>query len=451
MKGELVFETLGGVDTRFILEADPCGADVSPVGTASNDTPIQKKKSPPLHSGWVAAMICLCVGLGIYGGMMWLGRDFGRTPVGGTPGEQTIQEEMTLSNDIAMQMYEAAIRDEISVWDERLGETKLKSLRFSKNDTTLDARKLLQKAIPDVDRDGVSEYVIQSPDHEHIILRYYNGKVYSYRLDACDFYKFNTDGTFYWFHSPESGVRECGLSKIVFDGEAINVKSIYSLTYSENPAQYEYFIEGAAVTEDEYYDFRNQNVRYDSMKFSQFEMSCSYPITAEQAWNLANAYWDHQDGRTDAGAGTIWTSRITLIDTPNAETDTYRVAFQVEWNSGGGLEGYECMPPYHTDLHDQILVNAFTGEITAATFDPNGKGVSIEEAMEIVKNDCDHINFDHEENEYRVAQGVNATAPDHYYVIVVQKYVIDHYSVYIEKWVDKNTGEITDPYYTNGK
>ncbi len=450
MRGDLVFETLGGVNARFVLEAAP-DAEIASAGAVSGDIPTKKEKRPFLHSGWVAAILCLFVGLGIYGGMMWLGRDSGQTPVGGTRGEETTQEESTLSNDVAMEMYEAAIRDEICVWDERLGEAKLKSLRFSSNDTTLDACKLLQKAILDVDRDGVSEYVIQSPDHEHIILRCYNGKVYSYRLDTCDFYKFNTDGTFYWYHSPESGARECGLSEIVFDGEAINVKSIYSLTYSENPAKYEYFIEGAAVTEDEYYDVRNQTVRYDSMKFSQFEMSCSYPITAEQAWNMANAYWDHQDGRTDAGAGTIWTSRITLIDTPNAETDTYRVAFQVEWNSGGGLEGYECMPPYHTDIHDQILVNAFTGEITAATFDPNGKGVSIEEAMEIVKNDCDHINFDHEENEYRVAQGVNATAPDHYYVIVVQKYVIDHYSVYIEKWVDKNTGEITDPYYTNGK
>ncbi|MBQ9779597.1 MAG: hypothetical protein IJW00_01500 [Clostridia bacterium] len=354
--------------------------------------------------------------------------------------------------DIAMQMYEAAIHDEIYVFDERLGEAKLKSLRFPSNDTSLDAYKLLQKAILDVDQDGVSEYVIQSPDHEYIILRCYNGKVFSYRLDACDFYKFNTDGTFYWCHSPESGERECGLSKIIFVGEAINIKSIYSLTYSPNPAQYEYFVEGKAVTEDAYGHYRNQNIiRYEEMKFSQFEMSCSYPITAEQAWNLANAYWDHQDGNEEASAGTIWIVRIKLIDTPNAETDDYRFAFQEEWYSGGGLEGYECMPPHTIREHDQILVNAFTGEITASTYDPNGKGVSVEEAIEIAKNDCEYIDFDKEENRYRVEYAVNEPAPDHIYVIVIQEYVVDHYSVYAEKWVDKNTGEIISPYYISGK
>ena len=108
------------------------------------------------------------------------------------------------------------------------------------------------------------------------------------------------------------------------------------------------------------------------------------------------------------------------------------------------------MPPRTICEHDQILVNAFTGEITAATFDPNGKGVSIEEAIEIVKNDCD-IDFDKEGNEYRVVQGINVAAPDHYYVIVIQKHVIDHDSAYMEKWVDKNTGEVMDPYYINGK
>lgn len=370
---------------------------------------------------------------------------------GDPPSKQESLRENQGENDVALQKYEAAIHDEISVFDERSGEAKLKSLRFSRNDTDLNACKLLKKAILDVDRDGISEYVIQSPDHEHIILRCYDGKVYSYRLDACDYYRFNTDGTFYWYYSPESGARACGLSEIVFDGEGINLRSIYSLTYSEKTSKYEYFTEGKAVEEDEYYDFRNQNIRYGSMEFFQFETSCSYPITAEQAWHLANEYWDHQDGHADAGAGTVWIARIALIDTPNEETDDYRFAYQVEWHSGGGLEGYECMPPRTIREKDQILVNAYTGEISAASFDPNGKGVSVEEAMEMVKKHYDHIDFDSEESEYRIEQGVNATAPDHFYVILIQKYVIDHYSVHGEKWVDKSTGEIMDPFYVNGK
>ncbi len=361
----------------------------------------------------------------------------------------TTETTPPLSNDIAMEMYEAAINDEICVFDERFGEIKLKDLRFASNDTTLEESKLLKKAILDIDQDGVNEYVIQSPNQEYIILRCYNGKAYSYWLDVCDFYNFNTDGTFYWYDSSEVEGWECGLNKAIFDGDVLNTKSLYSLKYSENPTKYEYFVEGAAVTESEYDTYRAHNIiRKEGMNFSQFELMCSYPITAEQAWNLASAYWDNQDGCREQSAGTILTVRIVLIDTPNSETNYYRVAFQVEWNSGGGLEGYECMPPYSIREHDQILVNAFTGEITASSYDPNSKVLSVEEAIEIAKKHC---KIDNEENGYRFEHEVNASAPDHIYVIVVQKCDTNHNSFITRIWIDKNTGKTVFPYYMNGK
>ena len=351
----------------------------------------------------------------------------------------------------AMETFESAIKGEISVFDERLGETKLKSLCLPSNDTSLEECKLLKKAILDIDQDGVNEYVIKSPSNEYIILRYYDSKVYSYRLDNNDFYKFNTDGTFYWYDSSEEGEWECGLDKIIFDGEMLKVKPVYSINYIKNPAKYEYFIEGKSVSENEYYDYRTQNISKERMIFSWFELTNSYPITAEEAWNLANAYWDNQDGCKDAGAGTIWTVRIELIDTPNTEKEYYRAAFQVESTSNGGGEGDECKPPYQIKLYDQILVNAFTGEITASTYRSDGKGITIEEAIEIAKNDCDFIDFDSDEKEYRVEHDVNATSPDHIYVIVIQEYLADGYSVCAIRWIDKNTGGIIFPYYLNGK
>lgn len=363
----------------------------------------------------------------------------------------TEPSETEAQSEIAMEQFAAAINDEICVFDEHLGEIKLKSLRFPSNNIRLDECKLLTKAILDLDQDGVNEYVIKSPNHDCIILHYHNGKVYSHCLDTDDFYNFNTDGTFYWYDSSVAGGWECGLSKIIFDGETLNIKSIYSLKYSENPAtDYEYYVEGEVVTEREYYDYRAHNIHKERMKFSQFELTCSYPITAEQAWNLANAYWDNQDGRTDAGAGTVFTNRIVLIDTPNSDTNDYRVAFQVEWTSNV-REGGECMPPYDIQLMDQILVNAFTGEIIPSTYNPDSKGVSVEEAIEIVKNNCEYIDFDNEENGYRVEHAVNEPAPDHVYVIVIQKYIVDHYSVSTVRWVDKNTGQPMAPYYSYGK
>ena len=135
-------------------------------------------------------------------------------------------------------------------------------------------------------------------------------------------------------------------------------------------------------------------------------------------------------------------ARIVLTDTPNSETNYYRVAFQVDWNSGGGLEGYECVPPYSTHEHDQILVNAFTGEIVASTYDPNGKIISIEEAIEIAKNHCGES--------YYAEYDVKEDAPDHIYVIVIYNDV-NHNSFRTRVWVDKYTGEIVSSYYVWGK
>lgn len=265
--------------------------------------------------------------------------------------------------ELAMQMYESAITGEICVTDERAGETSLKSLRFTSNGLSLEECRLLKKAIADIDGDRANEFIIQSPNNEYIILRYHNSKVYSYRFDINDFYDFNTDGTFYWYEHSETSAWECGLNKIVFDEETLTAKSIYNIKYSTNPTKYEYFIEGESVSENEYYKYRN-NVRNEKIKFSYFDMACSYPITAEQAWNLANAYWDNQDGYRDYGAGTTFVTGIVLTDAPNSDAEYYRAVLKVESYSGGGQDGYECMPPKNIQLMEQILVNAFTGEIT---------------------------------------------------------------------------------------
>ena len=233
----------------------------------------------------------------------------------------------------------------------------VKTLEYSKS-------KLYRQAMLDLDGDGTAEHIIQSPNQEYTISREHNGKVYSYCLDRCDYYRFNTDGTFFWCSSPQTSERVCGLSKIVFDGEALSIISIYSLKHSN--IAYEYYVSGEPVTEDEYYDCRLQNYFKDTVDFSYLELAQPYPIDPKKAWNLANEYWNFQDGCHDSGAGSTWINRIVLIDAPNSDTDYYRVAFQMERYAGGGLERYECMPPSSISEHDQILVNAFTGKITTS-------------------------------------------------------------------------------------
>jgi hypothetical protein len=351
-----------------------------------------------------------------------------------------------VSNEIAMEMYEAAIKGEICVIDERLGEIKLKACRVPSNNVRIDECNFLTKSILDLDGDGVDEFVIKSSDYDHIILRYYNGKVYSY-----GFYinQLNTDGTFYWSDSSVTGDWSVGLNKIISEGETLITKNIYRLKFSKNPTQYEYFIEGKVVTSDEYYDYRAHHYPKESMKFSQFELTSPYLITAEEAWDLANEYWDHQDGIGEGGAGTIWIAHIALIDKPNSETNDYRFAFQVKWYSGGGQDGYECMTPYDIQIKDEILVDAFTREITTPACEAGNKCISVEEAIEAAKNHRTYMSghICNEENGYRVEHVPHATAPAHYYVIMIQKY--DTVTDVI--WIDKYTGKAISPYYMYGK
>jgi hypothetical protein len=349
---------------------------------------------------------------------------------------------------IAMRAYAAVIKGEGRAIDERLGEINLKGYHFPSNNTRLKECRLLEKAVLDVDGDGIGEFVIKSPDQEYIILRYYNGKVYSYCLESCDFYKFNTDGTFYWAISPDTSASECGLSKIVFEGESLSIKSLYSLKGTE---LCEYFVEGEAVTEREYYNYR-KDIRKKTMNFSYFDLTPLYPINSEQAWNLANEYWNNQDGSRDAGAGSFWINNIVLIEAPSSDTDHYRVSIQTESYSSDTSYGNECMPPYFVKEIDQILINAFTGEIiTPEEIAANGKCISLDEAIEIAKNNCNYVDFDKEGSNYRVELDVNRAAPDHVYNIVVQKLMDDHYFIYSHTWIDKYTGEIISPYYMYGK
>lgn len=97
MRGDLVFEAIGGVDPKFILEADPSGAG-APVSRASSDTSAQSPKGRRPHSGWVAAAVCAVVALGVYLGMMWLGQGEWQPPAATAEGTEKATEETTVTD-----------------------------------------------------------------------------------------------------------------------------------------------------------------------------------------------------------------------------------------------------------------------------------------------------------------------------------------------------------------
>ena len=263
-------------------------------------------------------------------------------------------------NEKAMQMYEAAINDKICVIDEHLGEIKLKACRFPSNNARIDECKLLTKAILDLDQDGVNEYVIKSPNNDCIVLHYYDDKVYSYGFGISNFYNLNTDGTFYWKDSSVAGNCEVGLNKIIFEGERLTIKNIYSIQYLTVEID-SYYMDGEAVTRDEFLSYYNHTPK-TRMSFSPFELTCSYPITAEQAWNLANTYWNNTDCRSEGALGTTIIHKVVLLDTPDSDTNYYHIALQLEYSSHA-YYGWESNSPHEIRIYKQLLVNASTGEI----------------------------------------------------------------------------------------
>ena len=98
MRGDLVFETLGGVDARFILEAAPDSTS-APIGVSSDETLAKPPKDRRPLGGWVAAAVCAVVALGVYLGAMWLGQSEWQPPAATEEG--TAETDMTDPDETA--------------------------------------------------------------------------------------------------------------------------------------------------------------------------------------------------------------------------------------------------------------------------------------------------------------------------------------------------------------
>ena len=252
--------------------------------------------------------------------------------------------------EIAMEMYEAAINDKICVIDEHLGEIKLKACRFPSNNARIDECKLLTKAILDLDGDGINEYVIQSPDKDHIVLHYYGGKVFSYCFDKNNFYNLNADGSFYWSDSYESENWTHGLNQITFDGESLNIKEIYRIKHITPFDFYEnleFYVDGKQITREEFLDYHKSGTL---VIFSPLDISCEYPISSEKACEIASNYWKIENGMSEGAAGTQILHKIVILEKPNSDTQGYRISWQWE-----GYRNHVPDPPYSLPPENVII------------------------------------------------------------------------------------------------
>jgi hypothetical protein len=270
-------------------------------------------------------------------------------------------------SDIAMGMYESAIKGEICVFDEHQGEIKLADCLFPSNNLRLGECEILSKAILDMDGDGINEYVIQSEAKDHIVLHYYSGKVYTFCFDSSNFYNLNTDGSFYWIDSYESENCTRGSNQIVFDASSFNIKEIYRINqtspYDYGDGDHEYYVGGKQITREEFIDYYGANHRNKrGVIFSPLDISCEYPISSEKAFELASNYWGFKSGMEEGAAGTYYILKIVILEKPNGDTQSYRIGKQAEGYTTHAIDSSSAQPPQSVSIYEELFVDAITGE-----------------------------------------------------------------------------------------
>ena len=135
-------------------------------------------------------------------------------------------------------------------------------------------------------------------------------------------------------------------------------------------------------------------------------------------------------------------SSLKVVDFPHCEVPYYRIAY-IRIYCHCSEDGTEDEAPYKRETVKEIFVNSKTGECLERP-----ESVSAEEAIEIAKKYWEAFNI--EENGYRVEHAFNSWASDSVYVIVIKRFVIDHYSTFDEIWIDKTTGATIVPYDPDG-
>ena len=262
--------------------------------------------------------------------------------------------------DKAMEMYKAAINDEICVIDEHLGEIKLKACRFPNNNLKLEDSIVRGKAILDLDQDGISECIIEAYSHDSIVLHYYNGKVYSFAFEFKEFNNLKTDGSFLWNgpyikkENSSVGVLDSGAKKLMFEGSKIKFEDIFKTVYDDNQTA-KYYIGNKSVTYDEITEYKKEYTA-DFVEYTPLEAPWYKAITEEEAIRIASEHWNIKSGDVDEATG----YRFALLP-KYSENSNYHIAWS--WL----VEGH------HYSTLEIIEINAFTGEIIMPAYTSGGK------------------------------------------------------------------------------
>lgn len=268
--------------------------------------------------------------------------------------------------ELIEEIYASALNNETKVYEVDTGEYKfLKACKTPYNQIRLSEVENLKYGYADLDGDGIGEPVIDCGDT--IILRYYDGCVYSYSFTFRQMYYLKTDGSYAWNHTGQDF--EYGEYQIYFEGAELKQKELYRIVNDGEP-DVEYYIEGKQVSQEELIKYIEENPK-TSIEYSPIDKSWYYRISSEEAYDLAIKYWRIKD-EWDGACGSTIKTKVVVEDVPQGD-DVYYHILKVHEYYNHWMEGWETRPPYNICLGGELLIDATTGECIEVTSEDYGK------------------------------------------------------------------------------
>ena len=309
---------------------------------------------------FVAAALCLIMLMSLFSCDIENSNDNKDNDITSNTDSNTSSEETDTTpiqktqSEIAMEMYESVLNNEIKVYETDIQEHNyLADCKTPYNRIPLADCEQLKYAYTDMDNDGINELVIDCGDT--LILRYYEGTVYLYSFTFRSLYDLNTDGSYSWNHTGQDF--EYGEKQIYFEGAELKAKELYRIVNDGEPNA-EYYVEGKPVTQKELQKYIEDNPK-TRLVFLPLEVSWQNKISQSEAIELAEEYWETEDGFTDYGAGSKWVYHIILLDDRSSvENGYYHIGLQVDHY---GRDGNDLRVLLSSSL-EHLFVNAVTGE-----------------------------------------------------------------------------------------
>ena len=310
----------------------------------------------------VAAALCLIMLMSLFSCNIENSNDNKDNDITSNTDSNTSSEETDTTpiqktqSEIAMEMYESVLNNEIKVYETDIQEYNyLADCKTPYNRIPLADCERLKYAYTDMDNDSINELVIDCGDT--LLLRYYEGTVYVYSFTFRNLYYLNTDGSHAWNHTGQDF--EYGEDQIYFEGAELKSRELYRIVNDGEPNA-EYYIEGKQVSQEELQKYIGDNQK-TKLEFSPLEVSWQKTISLEKALEIAAEYW-YECYNIKAGDVDSETGFPYAFLPKNSNNENYSIA--LAWLVEGS----------HYSTLEMIEIDAFTGEIIVPTYEPDGKG-----------------------------------------------------------------------------